>query len=354
MFGREHDLFFFFFSVFIGLAAFAVTQTPAASMSLLLAALVPTAFGAGPLHQGPTWFMYWDSKNRAHYGSTLKKAFVFYIAPFLVFATTVVGMLTPGLKQLVLGIWFVWSIQHLVQQNVGILLLYHNPKENEAIVERRLEVLSQQIPAIFFTLLLIRRTTLHQSYLAFDVVVGLFGLWSLFLVFQYLLNLRQQTEQGKYLNVPAFVFWSLSVCSLSTFAFLGRDFLDSFIAPVTWHWFQYLGLNWRLIRNKYSTQEINNLPINKPVLLFISTCLALFVVNIGLSMCNQAQETPKLAKDVLAGCLIGLVNVHYFLDAFMWRFREPYQRAAILPFLICRPQSAPAVATVPAPADAST
>jgi hypothetical protein len=356
MFGRNHDLFFFFFSVIIGFAVFAVTQSPMVSMSLVLAALIPTAFGAGPLHQGPTWFMYWDSKNRAHYKSSPKKTFIFYMAPLLVFVCSVAGMVSPTFSPLVLGIWFVWSIQHLVQQNVGILLLYHNPKDKEAIVERRLEVLSQQIPAVLFTLLFIRRIALSgHSNLGFDALIGLFGAWSLLLVGRYLLNLRKQiSEEGKWINVPALSFWSLSVCSLWPLALIGRDFGEAFIAPVTWHWFQYLGLNWQLVRNKYSTGEINNLPVHKPVSLFLATCLALFLLNLGLSMGSQAAGTPKFAKDLLAGVLIGLVNVHYFLDAFMWRFREPYQRAAILPFLICRPQPAAAVAIVSPPIDAST
>jgi hypothetical protein len=36
---------------------------------------------------------------------------------------------------------------------------------------------------------------------------------------------------------------------------------------------------------------------------------------------------------LLTGFLFGVSNVHYWQDAFLWRFREEFQRQSILPYL---------------------
>lgn len=365
MFGLEHDLFFFFLSALLGLGVFAITQSTLSAKSLILAALIPTAFGLGPFHQGPTWFMYFDSKNREYYGSTQKQRWIYFFAPPLIVLASVLSFVY--FKPLVLAVWFVWSIQHLVQQNVGILLLYHNHRENEAIVERKHEVLTLQVPAVLFTLLFVRRVLMNnQSNIWFDSLLLALAGYTVFLLIGYLIRLRKGMSEGKTLNMPAMGFWALSVVSLSPMAVLGRDFGEAAIAPLTWHWFQYIGLNWKLMRKKYvandsletdknssaattttaATEDKRlescsaNLPGSSPLALFLIVCFSLVVINIGLSVWSRVPGLNDHFKDALLGLLIGLVNAHYFVDAFVWRFREPFQRTTILPYLKdSRPQS---------------
>jgi hypothetical protein len=341
MFGRDHDLFFFFFSLIIGFAVFALTQSTLFSSSIVFALLITSSFGAGPFHQGPTWFMYFDKKNRAYYLSSLKKRIIFFAAPTMLLLLSVFGMFVC--KPVVTGIWLIWSIQHLVQQNVGILLLYHNHGGHEAIVARQKEVLSLQVPAALFTLCFVRRVLMtgHSS-IIFDTLVGVFAVWSLLITVNYFIDLRKQVQDGKSLNVPAFAFWSFSVLCLMPMGFIGRDFTEAFLIPVTWHWFQYIGLNWRLLRKKYggNENELANLPIAKPVFLFFMTCFCLVVINIFLAICSRSPTISDQWKDLFIGLLIGFATIHYFLDAFIWRFREPYQREAILPYLRSRPKLA--------------
>lgn len=361
MFGLEHDLFFFFLSALIGLGVFAITQSTLAARSLILAALIPTAFGLGPFHQGPTWFMYFDSKNREYYGSTQKQRWIYFFAPPLIVLASVLSFVY--FKPLVLAVWFVWSIQHLVQQNVGILLLYHNHRENEAIVERKHEVLTLRVPAVLFTLLFVRRVLMNgQSNIWFDSILFALTGYTVFLLIGYLIRLNKGVSEGKALNMPAIGFWVLSVVSLSPMAVLGKDFGEAAIAPLTWHWFQYIGLNWNLMRKKYGANESpesekssskttftegkqlesqsGNLPGSSPLALFLMVCFSFVLINIGLSVWSRVPGLDDHLKDVLLGLLIGLVNAHYFVDAFVWRFREPFQRTTILPYLKdSRPQS---------------
>lgn len=37
---------------------------------------------------------------------------------------------------------------------------------------------------------------------------------------------------------------------------------------------------------------------------------------------------------LLMGCSIAMSNIHYFQDAFFWRFREQFQRDSIMPYLL--------------------
>jgi hypothetical protein len=249
---------------------------------------------------------------------------------------SVLGMLYC--RPLTLSIWLIWSIQHLVQQNIGILLLYHNPRANEVVVNRKTETLSLQIPAVLFTLILLKRTTFQNStFLLLDIAVCAFGLWTVLLFWKYAAEFSAQVKNGKTVNVPALGFWGMSAACLIPLTCVGHDFPQAFVAPVTWHWFQYIGLNWRLVRKKYNGGSENaNLPFSRPTLLFLSTCFSVMLINLSLSAATFHPGLHEQTKNIIIGVLIGLVHIHYFLDAFMWRFREPYQRAAILPYLIDR------------------
>jgi len=57
-------------------------------------------------------------------------------------------------------------------------------------------------------------------------------------------------------------------------------------------------------------------------------------IGLGCLKTSGLFAPSSLPFGVVAGLLVGLANVHYFLDAFIWRFREPYQRQEVLPFLL--------------------
>jgi hypothetical protein len=161
------------------------------------------------------------------------------------------------------------------------------------------------------------------------------GLVTCVMTVMYILRLRTKMQAGEALNVPAFGFWALSVLSLCPMAFLGKDFAQAFLAPVTWHWFQYIGLNYRLVKNKYAGERKADLVAAQPIMLFFAICLLLVSVNLGLGYASKSLSASFI-QDIVIGLLIGLVNCHYFLDAFIWRFREEYPRKSILPYLKVR------------------
>ena len=338
MFGRRFDLFFYFAPIAFGIACYALSQSILADSSTLWLVLAVNAFGAGPFHQGPTWFAYLDKKNRSHYASTDRLKLIFYLGPVLVMAVTVLGWVY--FRGIIYAITMAWAVQHIVQQNIGILLLYHNHGRGEALVEKKLESWSQWAPAIFFSTFFIHRILFQNAdNLIFTGITAVTGVWALTIVARYILTLIKKSNEGEYINVPALLFWMVSVLSLAPFAFLGKSFDDAFVIPVTIHWFQYIGLNYMLVRYKYSSEEEGenraNLPNDNPMMLFFLMGALLLGMGLGLNLLkNSGLLESEILVSIIGGIVIGLANTHYFLDAFMWRFREDYQRNTILPFLI--------------------
>jgi hypothetical protein len=233
--------------------------------------------------------------------------------------------------------WFVvlvvsvMGIQHFIQQNCGILLLYHKPDQGEAIVKKKLEFASQRYPAILFLLIgMYRLFCPHLDNICWNVTIAIMSVIAIVSVGAYLHQLLKQFHQGSAISLPALAFWFLSVCCYLPLAFLGPN---AILIPQTLHWFQYLGLNYCLVHNKYAVDSSQraNLPTFPPMVLFWSTCI--FVV-VATMLCGiGAGWLTGIPSKIFSGIILGLALIHFVLDGFLWRFREPYVRQSTLPYL---------------------
>lgn len=338
MFGRTFDIMFFFVPILIGVACFSLSQLSAVSSSAFWLFLALDAFGAGPFHFGPTWFAYFDKKNRDHWGSDRKKTIIFFLVPILLIVGTTAVFLFEPYGSIIVALITIWAIQHLVQQNVGILLLYHNKDSGEAIVDRALEMKSQQYPATLFSLLFFHRIfLLNAPGIGWDIFFAVLAVWAFTPVVRYILEMRKQVREGAKINVPALAFWVLSITMMIPFAFVGKTFSEAWVIPVTVHWFQYIGLNYAMVKKKYGDDSPlkQDLPKISPMVLFFVTCIGLLVAAVLIMPVGTAvfKSNPMLVK-MLTGLWLGVTACHYFLDAFLWRFREAHARQSILPHLM--------------------
>lgn len=353
MFGARTDIAFFYAPIVLGCLLLACEQTVLAR-SAIWGIILLNAFGAGPFHQGATWFAFFDKNNRSEYASTVSKRLIFFAGPLAVFACTIAAtMLCPAVAIIV---FFIWSLQHIVSQNIGILLLYHNHGGNEAIVDRSLEIKTQAIPAVVFGLIFTYRALFESArqelmvgaphvqltpftsavvWLShFSPAVAVLALYAAWLMFSYLFALGRQVQEGRCLNVPALLFWLYSIAALTPLAFLGRTFEEGNLIPSTVHWFQYIVLNYALVRNKYTPPRSHALAGSKPMVLFLQVCLVAMVVVMSTSVLAVASAANPRWQQLLIGIVMGFGGVHYYLDAFLWRFREAYQRQTVLPYLL--------------------
>lgn len=350
MFSPWLDILLYFLCLPIGLFAFSLTQTPTAAQSFFWALIISSGFWLGPYHGGPTWFFYFDKKNLKHYCSTPVRFVIFCLLPYVVlFGSMGLALVTTDL---VYAIYILWTVQHLCQQNVGILLLYHNHNANEAIVDKKLEVRTLHAGAIFYTLIMCQRLNFMYLHGAPGVaeITGLVGLWFLISLAAYVLDLGRQVWNGKSLNMPAFCFWGMSAFFFWPMAWLGTNPYSALVIPLMMHWIQYIGLNYKLVQRKYSAEGTDSLPFKRPILLLTVVCVMMTAFVTALSAMQAVNMGfDDTQKKLLYGFVIGLSLVHYYLDAFLWRFREPFQRQSILPYLVRRPATGGPAATEATP-----
>lgn len=346
MASRNFDLLWYFAPILVAIAATYLIQYVPYFGTGLLMLFVANAFGVGPAHQGPTWFFYFDKRNRAYWAENKKRIFIYYVAPVMVFVLSI--LLAVYIPALSLTIMALWGIQHFIQQNFGITLLYHNKNNNEAIPDRDLLLRSLWTPAILFSTMFFYHVLFGPALATVDpkvlspavisaganVIFVLLGLLAIFDVSRVLLSLRKQVAGGARINVPAFMFWVVSVLYFVPYVLPGQKLETVNLINGTMHWFQYIGLNMILIEQKYAGEERKrDIPCGAFLLMAI-LCIGstlFFLLDRGV---QQTFPIDSFNWRVLMGVYIGLANVHYYQDAFFWKFREKFQRDSIMPFLM--------------------
>lgn len=205
LYAPRYDLLFFFAPVAVALFLPALAQSSIASSSMFIFVLLTSALGAEQFHFGITSLTYFDKKNIDHYWQDPKKRRIFILFPLVIVAATMLGQFLS--TALVFFIYMLWSIQHIVQQNFGILLLYHNHNKGEAVVPRKLEQWSLYATSGVFTFIFLRRVFLGDfNWFGLDFLIGLGLLVAVAFCLAYLYSLWHQIKAGAYLNMPPSYF----------------------------------------------------------------------------------------------------------------------------------------------------
>jgi hypothetical protein len=137
--------------------------------------------------------------------------------------------------------------------------------------------------------------------------------------------MRGAFRSGRSINLPAQLFWLISITVLSPLALVSKDFNQAILIPLIVHWAQYVGLNVFYILNRYSSSPDSKAQLRGQLAYLIipgTICVAIFFY-LG------TQVTTPLAT----GLIFGIGFVHYIQDAFLWRFRDPVLRQELLVFL---------------------
>jgi hypothetical protein len=101
------------------------------------------------------------------------------------------------------------------------------------------------------------------------------------------------------------------------------------------HFLQYLGIVWLLNRRKYALAEGSG---HQRLLSAISTKTPLLVgslVSVGLLFYGMRVSADFL-RISLSYTIIwnSLSLVHFYLDGFLWAFRNPFVRGSVAPYLV--------------------
>lgn len=333
MFDPYQDLLYFFLPVPLAILMFAAAVSSGSTHALLYSIISVELIGLGSFHQGATWFHFLDKNNRSHYLKGPRGKVNFILVPVLILLLMITGeIFIPALTFL---IYMCWTLNHAVQQNIGVLLLYQNGKSENARVPREIQIWSQRLIGLSCALFFFRKFLAGDSPLSdwMWLPIGasfVAGIWYCGL---FIKNLSAQISEGKSFNLPEFAFWILSVTYLLPFAFLGNKYEDALLIPLVVHWCQYIGINYVLTSRKYEGESAGDLPSKHPIRLYVISGLALVLFFEAMNAFYKCHSDGLLGQ-VLTGFILGTGMVHYYLDGIIWRFRDKFPREAILPYLI--------------------
>lgn len=329
MFGRSNDLIFFFAPLILGLAIYGMVQNNLIVSGLIFAIVAGNGLGLNQLHLGPSWLFWLDKKNLEHWRSNKKLAFLYFVGPPLILLlSAIIGVFHIGLVYVFTTLW---GMQHFIQQNFGILALYHNRNSGEAVASRTLQSRSLWASSVFFCAFYFHKLIFNDNGgQSFVILASLLLLVAVFYCVLYFLDIFKQVKAGAQLNVPALLFWIMSVLYFLPFAICKYDAQTAFLIPGVMHWVQYLFLNFMLVKYKYREDNAALLP-GPSMTVFVVVALLIFVASFGLYALKPVLSGPSL--NFLVGFIFGISNMHYYQDAFLWRFREEFQRNSIMPYL---------------------
>jgi hypothetical protein len=334
LFDGRTDLLLFFAPALVGLSVFLLLQD--SPTSLVWNFLLLQGLGLGPFHLGASWFHLDDAEICDELIGFGKKKLIVLSTIAAIAAFSIVGMFVS--PDLVIVLYLATTMHHIVRQNVGITLLYHN-QGSEAVPDRDKELRPLYLSTWFCACAFIARNSPHDSlkqtvFAAGATILLFFVFWS---IAQFVQDIRGKLQLGLPLNVPALLFWFVSVLFFLPVGFLGRDFSQALIIPLVMHWFQYVGLNWVLVRRKGETGGFAMSKGNDwRKFVAVSLVASLLVVLPGIIV--HSGHTGSVWQKLWSGVMFFVTFIHYVQDAFLWRFRNPVLRRQMLAFL--KPQIA--------------
>ncbi len=281
----------------------------------------------GLSHFGSTWSFYLDHSNRSYFQS---RPWLFFYVPCLLVLVPVVLILS-GQALLMMAITYWFSGFHVMKQSTGMTNLYRGRLGLKSPGDRRIDDLVI-LSASWFCL--IGRTHNHhdfgyefifQSKPAF-LLIGILLLFFTFCFIRWLWATRRRLQTYGTAAIPYILFTIASILLFTPFLFT-RRFEDAFMANLFGHYCQYLGLVWLINRRKcvpanrasFQSLFLEKISQNTPLRIFV-----LIAYGVAVSVC--AKIFPLFPA-------IGLTWAHFFVDRYLFRFRDSRIREAILPYL---------------------
>lgn len=327
------DLSFFLLPVLAAAGLYLLLQNPAVARSAVLSLLILQGLGSGPFHIGNTWFQLENKILSNHILGTGYRRISLILGLLAIVVLSCWAMYY--VPQLITALFMATSIHHMLRQNAGILLLYHNHGQ-ECVVSKPLEASTLHKAAWLFALLYLTRFEPEGSWQHWLVLSASIAMSFALLVSikSYISDLLDQAKTGLPINCSALLFWAVSIVFFSPIAFLGKDYNQALLIPLVMHWCQYIAINW-IIASRRQAASGSKSPVFAKFTL-ISLLATVLVLSIGYA--NASIIANGWLSRVAAGLLIGISFIHYLQDAYLWRFRDPVIRQHFLPYL--KPNSA--------------
>jgi hypothetical protein len=316
------------------------TLSPLAGLAVILPALaspkgihvwIAATYLIAIPHYVSSFSFYMGDQNLAYYRT---RRLAFFAGPVLILLA-VMGLRLTRVDALVQSALYTWNVYHVSMQSVGILALYRrlnggSPGEGGFA---RIAILGinaslaflhiDRFPAIYDNLVGIHFPVWIISPVCICVALVAFAF--------YLNSLRaRKTRMGR--GELAFLISSLLLFHPYLWV---RELNIATYGMLMGHFLQYLGIVWLLNRRKYSVAEGSG---HQRLLSAISRNTPLLVaslVSVGLVF-YALRVSTDLLRISLSYTIIwnSLSLVHFYLDGFLWHFKDPFVRVSVGPYLV--------------------
>jgi len=263
-------------------------------------------------HFGATWPFFLNKENIEEIKN--KKIRYIYI-PILIVFLSIAGFFYANAFFLL--IFFAVNIFHVTRQSYGICKLYKN-NEEELIYQEKIIYFFNTIFFIIGILRFYLPVIGQESILVMNIII----LILLFLVFLIYFIKFKNIENFLTLITGSIIFFPI--------CFVDKP-IHGIVMGVLMHYTQYLSLTYKVYNGRNSTQlEKNNKIFNMKNLYFL---IIIFFYGFIMAIFSSYSNSVDLAfKSLIVIPLIGQF-LHFYLDAFLWRFSEKHNREKTLKYL---------------------
>ena len=263
-------------------------------------------------HFGATWPFFLNKENIEEIKN--KKIRYIYI-PILIVFLSIAGFFYANAFFLL--IFFAVNIFHVTRQSYGICKLYKN-NEEELIYQEKIIYF---VNTIFFIIGILRfylPVIDQENILAMNIIIIIL----LFLVFLIYFIKFKNIENFLTLITGSIIFFPI--------CFVDKP-IHGIVMGVLMHYTQYLSLTYKVYDGRKSNQlEKNNKKFNVRNLYFL---IIIFFYGFIMAIFSSYSNSVDLVfKSLVVIPLIGQF-LHFYLDAFLWRFSEKHNRENTLKYI---------------------
>jgi hypothetical protein len=281
-------------------------------------------------HYVSSFSFYLGDDNLAHYRT---RRLAFFVGPVLIIFAVVLLRLTRVDAPVQSGL-YVWNVYHVSLQSAGILSLYRRLNHGSLSEARyaRLAILAVNATLAFWHIdhFLPIYDALVRVHFPVGVIRPVFLSVALVVLALYFNSLRtRSTPMGG--GELAFLISSLVLFYPYLWV---HDLNVATFGMLMGHFLQYLGIVWLLNRRKY---RVATGSLRQRFLSAVSThtwLLILSLLSIGLLFRSIRVGSDWLSVPVSYTILWNsLALVHFYVDGFVWAFRNPFVRKSVGPYL---------------------
>jgi hypothetical protein len=322
------------------------TLSPLAGLAVILPALaspkgihvwIAATYLIAIPHYVSSFSFYMGDRNLAYYRT---RRLVFFAGPMMIFLAVMALRLTR-VDALVQSALYTWNVYHVSMQSLGILSLYRYLNGGSFSEARPARFAILGINGFLAFLHIDRFPPIYDNLVRVHfpvwIIRPVFISVALIGLFLYLNSLRART---KPMRGGELAFLISSLLLFHPYLWV-RELNIATYGMLMGHFLQYLGIVWLLNRRKYSVAEgsrhqraLSAVSTNTPILLFS-------LVSVGLVFYSLRVGSDWLRVPITYTIIWNSLSlIHFYLDGFLWAFKDPFVRTEVGPYLIPSPRAA--------------